>query len=58
MIPDTPRARLLRVQTEVNSLFTDVHESGGTGRNVAEALVSLREVLKAVDYALFRVGRI
>ena len=54
----TPRARLIAVQTEVNDLFTAVHDSGVTGRNVAEALVSIREVLKALDYAISRAGRI
>lgn len=61
MIPETPRARLLKVQDEVNSLFTDIlhsREHFGDGRYVAEALVSVREVLKKVDYAITRVGRI
>lgn len=57
-VATTARARLLKVQEEVNTLFTEVHDSGVTGRNVAEALASIREVLKAVEFAIFRTGRI
>lgn len=54
----TARARMVSVQIEVNRLFTEIQNSGVTGRNVAEALVATREVLKSIDFALSRLGRI
>ena len=55
---ETPRAELVKMQEKVNKLFTEIHDSGVTGRNVQEVLVALVRVMNELDIAVQRAGRI